>query len=174
MQFQQTLLTGAYVIDPERHLDERGFFARTFCAQEFEKHGLEPAAAQCSVSFSRRRGTLRGLHYQAPPPAEVRLVRCTRGRVFDVIVDLREASETCLQWFATELSAENGRQLYVPEGFAHGFQTLEDECEVSYQMSTVYAPDRTGGIHYASPSVAIDWPLPVSVISDRDSALERR
>ena len=173
MQFHQTRLAGAYVIEPERNQDERGFFARTFCTEEFEKHGLEPSIAQCSVSFNRSRGTLRGLHFQSPPPAEVRVVRCTRGHIFDVIVDLRPDSETHLQWFAAELSAENGRQLYVPEGFAHGFQTLVDECEVYYQMSTPYARERTGGVHHASPSIGIEWPLPVSVISECDASLER-
>jgi dTDP-4-dehydrorhamnose 3,5-epimerase len=128
MRFQETPLRGAYVVEPEPLGDDRGFFARTFCTAEFREHGLNPAVAQCSISFNRERGTLRGLHYQAAPHAETRLVRCTRGSVFDVIVDLRADSGTRLGWYGCELSAENRRALYVPEGFAHGFQTLEDEA----------------------------------------------
>ena len=172
MRFQQTPLAGAYLLDLEPHADERGFFARTFCGEEFEKRGLESAVAQCSISFNRLRGTLRGLHFQAAPGEEVRVVRCTRGRVYDVIVDLREDSPTRLKWFAAELSPENGRQLYVPASFAHGFQTLEDASEVSYQMSIPYEPDLARGYHYQSPGLGIDWPLAVSMISDRDAALE--
>ena len=172
MQFHQTPLDGAYVIEPEPQRDERGHFTRTFCSAEFDERGLAPVVAQCSLSFNRRRGTLRGLHLQRTPAEEARLVRCTRGYIFDVIADLRSDSKTYLKWFAAELSAENGRQLYVPEGFAHGFQTLEDESEVSYQMSVAYVGELSQGYHYASPALGIEWPLPVAVISERDAALE--
>ena len=172
MQFHQTPLAGAYVIERDPYRDERGFFARTFCSEDFAKLGLTSLVVQCSVSFNRLRGTLRGLHLQAPPAEEARLVRCTRGRIFDAIADLRPESGTYLKWFGSELSAENGRQLYVPEGFAHGFQTLEDGSEVSYQISVPYNAELSRGYHYASPALGIEWPLPVSVISERDAALE--
>jgi dTDP-4-dehydrorhamnose 3,5-epimerase len=172
MRFQETPLRGAYVVEPEPLGDDRGFFARTFCTAEFREHGLNPAVAQCSISFNRERGTLRGLHYQAAPHAETRLVRCTRGSVFDVIVDLRADSGTRLGWYGCELSAENRRALYVPEGFAHGFQTLEDETELLYAMSEAYVATLARGVHYASPALGIDWPLPVGAISPRDATLE--
>ncbi len=172
MRFEGTPLAGAYVLELEPHSDERGFFARTFCTEEFAKLGLNPVIVQCSISFNRARGTLRGMHFQAAPHEEVRVVRCTRGRIHDVIVDLRPDSDTRFASFAAELSAENGRQLYVPEGFAHGFQTLEPESEVLYQMSTPYVAEATRGYHYASPAFAIDWPLPAVNVSPRDEQLE--
>ena len=172
MRFEQTSLSGAFVLEIEAHTDERGFFARTFCADEFVKHGLEPAVVQCSVSFNRERGTLRGMHFQSAPYEETRLARCTQGRVFDVIVDLRAGSSTRFRSYATELSAENRRQLYIPRGFAHGFQTLEPESEVLYHMSTPYVPEASRGYHYASPAFGIEWPLPPVHVSVRDQELE--
>ncbi len=172
MRFEQTPLLGAFVLEIEAHTDERGFFARTFCGEEFMKNGLEPAVVQCSISFNRERGTLRGMHFQSAPYEEARLVRCTQGRIFDVIVDLRTDSSTRFGSYATELSAENRRQLYIPLGFAHGFQTLEPESEVLYQMSTPYVPEASRGYHYASPAFGIDWPLPPVHVSPRDQLLE--
>jgi dTDP-4-dehydrorhamnose 3,5-epimerase len=168
VRFTQTPLRGAYLIDLEPHPDERGFFARTFCAREFEEHGLSPVVVQANMSFNRRKGTLRGMHYQLPPAAEAKLVRCTRGAIHDVIVDLRPDSPTHLQGFGVELSADNRTALYVPEVFAHGFQTLEDETEVAYQVSEFYAPGQERGIRHDDPALAIEWPLPVSVISEKD------
>ena len=146
MRFVPTALEGVHVVEQERHADERGFFARTWCAREFTEHGLDPALAQCSVSFNRRRGTLRGLHYQAPPSAEVKLVRCTRGALFDVALDLRPDSPTFGKSFGAELTADNRRMMYVPKGFAHGYQTLGDNAAVSYLVSEFYAPDAEGGL----------------------------
>lgn len=151
--------------------DERGYFARTFAADAFRERGLCSVFPQCSVSYNHRAGTLRGLHWQAEPHAEAKLVRCTRGRIFDVIVDLRPDEPTYGRWFATELAAATGLQLYVPEGCAHGFQTLEDGSEVSYQISVPYAPEAARGCHHASPALGIAWPRPVRVISDRDREL---
>ena len=142
MIFTETKLSGAFVIEPERLEDARGFFARTWCAEEFEGMGLNPGLVQCSTSFNARRGTLRGLHYQGAPHAETKLVRCTMGRIFDVIVDLRADSPTRGKWTALVLSAENRAMIYIPEGFAHGFQTLADDSEVFYQISRIYAPDK--------------------------------
>ncbi len=169
MRFIPTSLSGAYVIEPERLEDERGYFARTFCRDEFLAHGLNPSLAQCNVSFNARKGTLRGMHYQTKPHEEAKLVRCTRGSVFDVIVDIRESSPTRLQWFATDLTAANGRMLYIPEGFAHGFQTLEDNSELFYQMSERYIPQSARGLRWNDPVVGIRWPLPDPVISQRDA-----
>ena len=138
MKFIETKINGAYLIEPERLADERGFFARTWCQREFDEHGLESRLVQCSISFSPRRGTLRGMHYQAPPHGEVKLVRCTRGAIYDVIVDLRPDSGTRLAWAACELNAENRSAFYIPRGVAHGFLTLADDCEVAYQMSDFF------------------------------------
>jgi dTDP-4-dehydrorhamnose 3,5-epimerase len=171
MIFLETPLPGAWVLEPERFADERGFFARTFCRRDFEERGLEPAVVQCSVSFNHRRGTLRGLHFQAAPHEEVKLVRVTRGAIWDVIVDLRPGSPTCRRHFAVVLSAEAGNQLYVPRGFAHGFQTLADATEVSYQISDFYAPESARGYRWDDPAFAIPWPEPVTVISEKDRAL---
>jgi dTDP-4-dehydrorhamnose 3,5-epimerase len=169
VRFIPTSLPGAYVIEPERLEDERGYFARTFCQDEFLAHGLNPSLVQCNVSFNARKGTLRGMHYQTKPHEEAKLVRCTRGSVFDVIVDIRESSPTRLQWFATDLTAANGRMLYIPEGFAHGFQTLEDHSELFYQMSERYIPQSARGLRWNDPVVGIRWPLPDPVISRRDA-----
>jgi dTDP-4-dehydrorhamnose 3,5-epimerase len=157
--FTETKLRGAHVIDLELHEDERGFFARTWCEKEFAAHGLKARLAQCSVSYNRKKGTVRGLHYQAPPHEEAKLVRCTRGAVYDVILDLRPASPTFRQWAAVELTAANYRMLYVPEGCAHGFQTLQDDTEVLYQISEFHAPEFVRGIRWDDPLFAISWPI---------------
>lgn len=158
MIFTPTRLAGAFVIEPEKRLDERGFFARSWCAQEFEAHGLSPSLVQCNISFNARAGTLRGMHFQSAPHQEAKLVRCTRGSIFDVILDLRPHSPTFKQWQGFELSAANHRALYVPEGFAHGLQTLEDNSEVFYQMSTSYVPGAQAGVRWDDPAFDIEWP----------------
>jgi len=168
VRFVPTAIEGAFVLEQERHADERGWFARTFCARDFAEQGLKPAVAQTSVSFNHRRGTLRGMHWQAPPAAEAKLVRCTRGAMWDVIVDLRPESPTWLRRFAVELDAESGAALYVPEMVAHGFQTLADDTEVSYQISEFFAPECARGAPYDDPAFGIEWPLPVTVMSDKD------
>lgn len=169
MIFSETPLAGAFLIDVEPRPDERGFFARTFCRREFDEHGLESNLVQCSLSFNRLKGTIRGVHFQHAPSQEVKLVRCTAGALFDVIIDLRPDSPTFLRYCAVELSAENRRTLYVPKDFAHGFQTLADGTEVVYQMTEFYAPDSAAGLRWNDPLFAIPWPLPVSVISDQDA-----
>lgn len=168
MRFTPTPLAGAQLVAMEFAEDERGGFARSFCAREFERHGLDPVVAQCNVSWNRRRGTLRGLHYQAPPHAEAKLVRCTRGAIWDVIVDVRPDSPTFRRWYAVELSALNRLALYVPAGFAHGFQTLADDSEVFYQMSAFHAPGHARGLRWDDPLLAIAWPLPDPIVSERD------
>lgn len=170
MKFAETPLAGAYVVELERREDERGFFARSFCRREFEALRLEPLVAQCNVSWNRRKGTLRGMHFQVPPVSEAKLVRCTRGAIHDVIVDLRRESATYLQHFATELTADNRRQLYIPDLFAHGFLTLTDDAEVSYQMSEFYTPGAGRGIRYDDRALGIRWPAPVAVISEQDAS----
>jgi dTDP-4-dehydrorhamnose 3,5-epimerase len=169
MIFIETKLTGAYIIEPERIEDERGFFARTWCRHEFAERGLSVELAQCNVSYNPRVGTLRGMHYQAAPDAEVKLVRCTMGAIYDVIVDMRPDSPTFRQWIAAELTAENRRMLYIPHGFAHGFQTLVEGSEVFYQISAFYAPASARGVRWDDPALAIDWPpAERRVISERD------
>jgi dTDP-4-dehydrorhamnose 3,5-epimerase len=168
LKFLPTPLAGAYIVELERLEDERGFFARSFCQEEFRKHGLRPGIAQCNVSWNRRRGTLRGLHFQAAPHEEAKVVRCTRGAIWDVVADLREGSATRLRWHAVELSGENRRALYVPEGFAHGFQTLADDSEVLYQMSESYYPELARGVRWDDPRLGIKWPLPDPILSERD------
>ena len=169
MIFTETGLKGAYVIKPERLEDERGFFARTFCRKEFEKQGLNPRIVQCNVSFNKKKGTLRGMHYQVAPYKEAKIVCCFRGAVYDVIVDLRPDSSTYCQWFGIELRAENYEMLYVPEDFAHGFQTLEDDTVVFYQMSEYYHPECAAGKRWNDPAFGIKWPLSGSVISEKDN-----
>lgn len=169
MLFVETPLKGAFVIDLELRQDDRGYFARTFCVHEFEAHGLQPTVAQCNVSFNHRKGTLRGMHYQAPPAAETKLVRCTSGAIYDVIVDLRPESPTYLSHFGVELSAEKRRALYVPELFAHGYQTLTDGAEVAYQVGEFYTPGFERGLRYDDPALAIAWPLEVATISAKDA-----
>jgi dTDP-4-dehydrorhamnose 3,5-epimerase len=171
--FGETGLAGAWVLAPERFADDRGFFARTFCREEFAARGLDTAVAQCSVSYNHRRGTVRGLHYQAAPREEAKLVRCTRGAIFDAIVDVRLGSPTRGKHFAVVLTAENGLQLFIPKGMAHGFQTLEDATEVFYQISAPYAPELARGYRFDDPAFGIPWPLPVTVLSDRDRDLPR-
>jgi len=168
--FTETKLKGAFIIDPERLEDERGFFARTWCQREFEAHGLIcPHWAQCNISFNHKKGTLRGMHYQVPPHEEVKLVRCTMGAIYDVVIDLRPKSQTFVQYIAVELSAQNRKILYIPEGFAHGFQTLEDNTEVSYQMSASYAPDYARGVRWNDPALNIQWPYAERIVSARDN-----
>ena len=170
MLFTETKLPGAFVIDLERREDERGFFARAFCQHEFEAHGLKSVIAQANVAFNRHRGTIRGMHFQYPPAAESKLVRCTRGAIFDVIVDLRPESGTYLEHIAVELDASSGRSLYVPERFAHGYQVLEDETETSYMVGEFYTPSSEGGLRYDDPRLGLEWPLPVGELSTKDEA----
>ena len=168
MLFQPTKLQDAYLIAVEPVEDERGFFARLWCRQEFAAHGLDTKLVQCNLSFNKVRGTLRGMHYQLPPAAETKLVRCIRGAIYDVAIDLRPESPTYRQWTAVTLSAENHLAFYIPQGFAHGFQSLTDETEIFYQMSAVYAPDYARGLRWNDPAFGIDWPLPVTVMSAKD------
>jgi dTDP-4-dehydrorhamnose 3,5-epimerase len=170
MIFTETPIAGAYVIEVERMEDDRGFFARTWCQREFEKHGLDSRLVQCNLSFNRSKGTLRGMHYQAPPHAEAKLVRCTAGAFYDVIVDLRPGSKSFRQWFGIELTADNRRALFIPEGLAHGFLTLADQTEVFYQMSEFYTPEGARGVRWDDPVFGIRWPAAVAVISPRDAA----
>lgn len=169
MIFTETELKGAYIIDLERREDERGFFARTWCQNEFEAHGLVARIVQANTSYNKLKGTLRGMHYQRAPYAETKLVRAVRGAIVDVIVDLRTDSPTYKRWISVELTADNRRALFVPEGFAHGFQTLEDNTDVSYQVSAFYTPGAEGGARYNDPAFDIQWPLPINVISDKDA-----
>jgi dTDP-4-dehydrorhamnose 3,5-epimerase len=168
MLFNTTKLNGAYVVDPEPHQDSRGIFARTFCAHEFRDQGLEERFVQCNTSWNAKKGTVRGLHYQLSPSCEVKLVRCTAGSLWDVIIDLRPGSATYLQHVGIELTAANRRALYIPAMFAHGFQTLEDGTEVFYQMSEFYTPKSARGLRHDDPKLAIRWPLPVASISEQD------
>jgi dTDP-4-dehydrorhamnose 3,5-epimerase len=168
VRFTETKVAGAFLIEPEPVADERGFFARTWCRDEFRDRGLSGNLAQCSVSFSRRKGTLRGLHYQAAPHEEVKLVRCTRGAIWDVAVDLRPHSPTYLAWHGVELSADNRAALYIPEGCAHGQLTLSDDTEVFYQMSVPFEPSAARGVRWDDPAFGIAWPAPVLVINQRD------
>lgn len=170
MKFTETKLKGAFIIELEQREDERGFFARTFCQREYESHGLNPHVAQCSMSFNRKKGTLRGIHYQAPPHAEAKTVCCVRGAIYDVMVDLRRESPTFKQWVGVELSAAGREMVYVPEGFGHGFQTLEDGCEVLYQMSEFYDAESARGVRWNDPAFGIVWPIVEGVvISERDA-----
>ena len=169
MQFQPTTLDGAWLIQLQPACDSRGFFARTFCVEEFAAHGLETNYPQHSISFSAHKGTLRGMHYQREPHSEVKLVRCIKGAIWDVIIDIRPNSPTYRRWQAFELSESNGTQLYIPKGFAHGFQTVSADVEVNYLISEPYTATAAFGIRYDDPTFAIAWPLPVSVISDKDA-----
>jgi dTDP-4-dehydrorhamnose 3,5-epimerase len=169
MIFQSTKIPGVFLIEPERLSDERGFFARTWCREAFLAHGLNSELAQCSVSFNTRCGTLRGMHYQKPPYAEDKLVRCTRGAIYDVALDLREDSPAYKEWVAVELTADNLSMIYIPKGCAHGFQTLEDQTEVSYAISESYHPEASRGYRYNDPSFQIVWPLfELRIVSDKD------
>ena len=172
MKFHDTELPGAYIVEVERLQDDRGFFARTWCATEFQEHGLDVALSQCSISFNKNRGTLRGLHWQKAPHEEAKLVRCTQGAIFDVAVDLRSDSPTYKRWVGVELSAENRKALFIPTGMAHGFQTLVDNTEVLYQISVPYVPGMAAGVRWNDPALAIRWPIRDNiVISPRDAEL---
>ena len=168
MIFTETDLKGAFVVEPERLADERGFFARTWCEREFQAHIGKVRFVQCNISFNIRRGTLRGMHYQASPFEEARLVRCAMGAIYDVIIDLRPNSKSFKKWFAIELTAEDRRMLYVPKGFAHGFVTLQDRTEVFYQMSEFFRPEYARGVRWNDPAFGVDWPVEVRVMSQRD------
>ena len=169
MKFTETKLKGSYVIEPELYTDDRGWFARTYCKKEFEKIGHSKEWVQINHSFSQKKGTIRGMHFQYPPYNEIKMVRCVAGSVFDVIIDIREGSPTFLQWTGEELSALNKRMLYIPEGFAHGFQTLSDDAELIYHHSSFYIPGHEGGIRYDDMSIGITWKLPLVAISERDN-----
>ena len=168
MIFKETHLKGAYLIELDKLQDERGFFARSFCQREFEEHGLNPHVVQCNVSFNTKKGTIRGMHYQVSPYEEAKLVRCTKGAIYDVIIDLRPNSNTYMKHYGVQLDTKNRSMLFVPEGFAHGFLTLEDNTEVLYQMSEFYAPDSARGFRWNDPAFGIEWPMEIKVISDRD------
>jgi dTDP-4-dehydrorhamnose 3,5-epimerase len=168
MIFTTTKLVGAYFIEPEKKYDARGFFARVWCQKEFAEHDLTSHLVQINISHNKHWGTLRGMHYQVEPFQESKLVRCTRGAIYDVIIDLRQESPSYRQWLGVKLTADDHKMLYVPEGFAHGFQTLEDDTEVVYQVSAFYAPQSEAGVRYDDPGFGIVWPLEVQVISDKD------
>jgi len=168
MIFHETKLPGTFEIHLEPHSDDRGFFARSWCQREFENHGLSSKTVQCDVSFSPLKGTLRGMHFQAPPHQEAKLVRCSRGAIYDVVIDLRPQSPTFKNWIATELTADRNNMIYVPEGCAHGFLTLEEQTQVFYQMSEFYYPESARGVRWNDPAFGIAWPAEVQVISERD------
>jgi len=172
MKFKKTKLEGTYVIELEKQEDERGFFARVWDKKQFQNMGLSYEIQQCSISFNKKKGTMRGMHYQEPPYEEVKLVRCTKGKIFDVIIDLRKNSTTFKKWISVELSAENHKIIYVPEGFAHGFQTLEDNTEVFYQMSQFYNPDSARGVKWDDKAFNIKWPLKPTLLSEKDQSYE--
>ncbi len=165
-----TSIPGAYLVDIEPHQDDRGFFARTWCTQDFEKNGLDARLVQCNVSFNQQRGTLRGMHFQAEPFPEAKLVRCTQGAIFDVVLDLRPDSSSYLKWVGVELTASNRRALFVPAGCAHGFQSLSDNTEVFYQMTEFFHPDLANGVRWNDPAFGIKWPIAVPILSSRDAA----
>jgi dTDP-4-dehydrorhamnose 3,5-epimerase len=168
MKFTPTKIPGAYLIEIEPITDERGFFARSFCADEFQRRGLDTNFVQCNVSFTAQRGTIRGMHYQVAPDTETKLVRCTKGSIYDVILDLRPESPAFRQWVAAELTANNHQMFYIPPGCAHGFQTLVDDTEVFYQMAGIYIPDAARGVRWNDPVFGIEMPLAMSVIKERD------
>jgi len=170
MIFTATRLKGAFILDIEKREDTRGFFARSFCQKEFTAHGLKPVIAQANLALNLRKGTVRGMHFQYPPAAETKLVRCTRGAILDIIVDLRPESPTYLQHVTVELSEDNFRALYVPERFAHGYQALRDNTETSYQVGEFYSPEAEGGLLHDDPRLGLSWPLPISIVSDKDRA----
>jgi dTDP-4-dehydrorhamnose 3,5-epimerase len=168
MRFQETKIPGLFLIELDRREDHRGFFARSWCRQEFLQHGLNAGVVQINVGYTAKRGGLRGMHFQAPPNAEAKTARCTRGAIFDVGVDLRPESPTFKQWFGAELTAENHRMLHIPEGCAHGYQTLADDTEMEYLTTANYSPQDASGVRFDDPEFAVLWPLPVSSISDAD------
>lgn len=168
MRFIETQIKGAFLIELEPNEDERGFFARTFCIEEFKAHGLDFKVVQCSISFNKKKGTLRGMHYQAKPYEEAKIVRCYKGAIYDIILDLRPESESFKKWISAELNENNRRALYIPKGVAHGFQTLADDTEVFYMMDEFYHPEYARGIRWDDPEFKIEWPLPVMCVSERD------
>src|SRR5262245_20723671 len=173
MIFTETKLKRAFLVDMAPFRDERGFFGRAFCQKEFAEHGLKTLIAQSNIGSNPRKGTVRGMHFQFPPVAETKFVRCTRGAIVDIIVDLRPESPTYLQHVAVELTEDNFTGLYVPERFAHGYQTLRDKTDVSYQVGEFYTPGTEGGLNYADPRLALPWPLPVSLVSEKDRNYDR-
>ena len=170
MKFTETKLKGAYIVDLDRKEDSRGFFARAFCQKEFEINGLKPAIVQANIAYNHQKGTLRGMHFQYPPAAETKLVRCTRGGILDIIVDLRPESSTYLDHISIELTEDNQRSLYVPERFAHGYQVLRDNTETSYQMGEFHIPGVEGGLMYNDERLGLEWPLPVAMVSEKEQA----
>ena len=170
MIFTPTAIEGVVIVEPEKRLDERGYFARTWCAREFAEQGLTTPFVQSNISYNRRRGTLRGMHYDVSPHEEIKLVRCTRGALFDVAIDLRSSSPTYRRHVAVTLTPEGGNMLYIPAGFAHGFLTLADDTEVCYLMAPYYVPRPTRGVRWNDPAFGIEWPIPVAVVSERDAA----
>jgi dTDP-4-dehydrorhamnose 3,5-epimerase len=172
LNFTETPLKGAWIIEPNLFIDHRGFFGRIFCTEEFKQHGLKHELLQSNHSMSKGKGTIRGMHYQRPPFAETKMVKCVKGRIFDVIVDVRKDSPTFLQWYGAELTAENKKMMYIPEGFAHGFQALEEEVEIIYLVTAPYAPDHERGVRFDDPKVNIQWPITTDIItSDKDRAV---
>jgi dTDP-4-dehydrorhamnose 3,5-epimerase len=171
MQFRETKIRGAYLIELDKKADERGFFARSWCQEEFESRGLSSRIVQCNIGFSPKMGTVRGIHYQQAPHADAKVVRCCRGAIYDVIVDVRPESATYGEWNAVELTAESHTMMYIPEGLGHGYQTLRDDTEILYQTSEFYHPESAVGIRYNDPAFEIDWPLPVACISQGDTSL---
>ena len=171
MIFTGTQIKGVYIIEPEILTDERGFFARSFCKEEFRKHGLETDIVQCNISYNKKKGTLRGMHYQIPPFEEAKIVSCTKGSIYDVVVDLRRDSPTYRYWHAEKLSADSYRMLYIPKGCAHGFQTLEDDTRVYYQMTEFFHPDCARGVRWDDPAIKIDWPISGIIVSKKDNEL---
>ncbi len=169
MIFTETELTGAFIVDIEKREDDRGFFARSWCQEEFRSLGLNASVVQANISFNNKKGTVRGMHYQAAPYQEAKLIRCTQGSIYDVIIDLRPDSATFKNWIGVELSAENHRMLYVPDDFAHGFQTLEDNTEISYLMAEFFKPEAARGARWNDPAFNVIWPLPVKIISEKDA-----
>jgi len=169
MIFTEIQLKGVYIIEPERLADERGFFARTWCQKELASYGLENRLAQCSISYNPKKGTLRGMHFQTAPWEEVKIVRCTCGAIYDVVIDLRPGSPTFKKWFGLTLSQEKRNMIYIPKGFAHGFMTLSDQVEVFYQISQFYVPDHADGVRWNDPAFGIQWPMEVQLISERDN-----
>ena len=170
MLFTETKLKGAFLLELEKREDRRGFFARTFCQREFAAHGMNPDVVQCNIAYNKKKATLRGMHSQNAPFQEAKFIRCTKGAIYDVILDLRPGSPTFKQWISAELSEDNHKMLYVPEGFAHGYQTLTEVSEIIYQVSQSYAPESAGGVRYDDPAFSIKWPLEVAVISDLDTS----
>lgn len=170
--FRETDLQGAFVIEAEKFEDERGFFALTWSQNDFAQRGLNSSLLECNISFNQRKGTLRGMHYQRAPYPQAKLVRCTMGAIYDCIIDLRVDSPTFKHWYAVELTEQNRSMIYIPEGFAHGFQTLEPQTEIFYQMSEIYKPDYARGVRWNDPAFGIEWPLPLEVIAARDAAYD--